>query len=158
MGLWLLALITAFWTCFLFGSWQGTLRGATDNEQLAAEPPSVRALTWGRPGQAHRGRQKAFSHLVSVLPYTHTHTCTCTHVCAHIHTRTCTCLHTHVHAYINTRAHTYIRIHMHTYMHTRVHTHVHTHTHRATTMATGFPSLCLHSSSDRDLITSQIVC
>lgn len=35
------ALITAFWTHFLFGSWQGPLRGATNNEQLTTEPPSM---------------------------------------------------------------------------------------------------------------------
>lgn len=44
-GLWLPALITAFWTHFLFGSWQGPLGGATDNKQLAAEPPRMGALT-----------------------------------------------------------------------------------------------------------------
>ena len=71
-GLWLPALITAFLTHFLFGSWQDPLRGATDNEQLAAEPPTTGTLTpeqaWAGPPRRAEGLQRS---LFSVLPCTH---------------------------------------------------------------------------------------
>lgn len=92
------ALITAFWTHFLFGSWQGPLRGATNNEQLTTEPPSMGALT---PEQAQAGPPQRAEGPQSLSPATHRHR------------------------------------------------------HMTTTIATGFPSLSLHSSSVRELTIAQ---